>query len=246
MKKQRRWLTILIWGICFNLLLLCLWTPESLATTIQQIPYPPVESGVWISDVSNSLTSETKAQINREISDLNAKNSSTILVAIVPKVEPSIDKNNWFPSISTEQFARNLFREWHLKATYARRILVLVSTGDRHIEILANRAAAVRLPSSSLQHIIQRQFIPSIKSSNLDQGILATTLALIQAIQYAPSPKQVRQGNVWLVVLLAFVMTAPVIGFAVAGSEPQDEGDALSIGLGGDSSGGDSSAGGDW
>ena len=62
---------------------------SSSAVTVDEVPNPRKLNGGWVEDMANILTPATEAEINRQISALEAQNGSEIAVVAVTETAPS-------------------------------------------------------------------------------------------------------------------------------------------------------------
>jgi uncharacterized protein len=232
-------------SFCVGLLVLLSGVPASLAVTVDQVPLPIVADGAWITDLAETLTPATKASLNQAISELHQKNETNLVVVTVPHVEQSPSPRYPFAAAAVEQFARDLFKRWHLNRVSERNVLVLVSVDDRRIEIRTNRAASVQLPNDYVQRIIHAQFIPPFKAGDLNRGVLDGTIALINAVQYAQPVRQARRSHMWIVAAVPVVFLLALVGIALSPPGTGDESGYHNIDSGGGGSNG-GGAGGSW
>lgn len=76
-----------------------------------------------MADSAHILKTETEAQLNQMITELEAKNGAEVAVVTVPETEPAA---------SPKVFATELFNTWHIgKQGQDNGVLLLISTGDR-------------------------------------------------------------------------------------------------------------------
>ncbi|MEP1057962.1 MULTISPECIES: TPM domain-containing protein [Cyanophyceae] len=135
------------------------------------MPNPKRIYGGWVTDMADMLTPETEAKLNRQISALEAKNSSEIAVVTVPDVSPSVNP---------KAFATELFNAWGIgKKKQDNGVLFLVSKGDRRTEIITGRGLTTLLPDSQISAILQQDVTPKFKRRQFDAGVLAGTKTLI-------------------------------------------------------------------
>ncbi|MEP0873341.1 TPM domain-containing protein [Trichocoleus desertorum AS-A10] len=146
----------------------------SLAISVEQVPNPRQANGEWVSDVANILSPDTEASLNQQISELEAKNGSEIAVVTVPDTAPSA---------TPKQFATTLFNYWGIgKATHNNGVLLLISQGDRRVEIETGYGIEEHLPDAQVGQIIDQQIIPRLKQGDFDGGTLAGIQAVAQEL----------------------------------------------------------------
>jgi uncharacterized protein len=150
----------------------------SLAVTIQDVPNPRQMAGEWVSDLANLLDTQMEMQLNQAISELEEDEGIEIAVVTVPDTSPSSSSND---------FATQLFKYWGIgKQGQNNGVLLLVSKGDRQVEIKTGSGIMDLLPNSKLQSTIDTDILPRFRSGNFAEGIWVGTQSLIQAIRTAP------------------------------------------------------------
>ncbi len=150
----------------------------SLAVAIQDVPNPRQMAGEWVTDLANLLDTQMEKQLNQAISELEADNGIEIAVVTVPDTSPSP---------TPKDFATQLFNYWGIgKRGQNNGVLLLVSEGDRQVEIKTGSGIMNLLPNSQLQSTIDMDILPRFRSGNFAEGIWVGTQSLIQAVRTAP------------------------------------------------------------
>ena len=144
------------------------------ALEIQTVPNPRETNGGWVTDMADILSDETEAKINRTISQLEAKNGTEIAVVTVPETAPAD---------SPKAFTTALFNDWGIgKQGEDNGVLLLVSVGDRRVEIETGYGIEPILPDRNVSQIIETHIVPKFKAGNMDGGVFAGTQALVTAL----------------------------------------------------------------
>lgn len=143
--------------LCFTFLLFPL--PSS-ALTVQDVPYPGQNSGGWVTDMAKILSPDTEAKLNQIISELKGKTGDEIVVVTVPETTPAP---------SPKAFTTKLFKSWGISK---KGVLLLVSNGDRRVEVATGYAIESLLPEAQLSDIIRQEILPQFKQGNIEGGIL--------------------------------------------------------------------------
>lgn len=166
------------------------------AVKVQEVPNPQQVNRSWVSDAANLLTPQTKAQLNQMISDLEVKNGSELVVVTVPQT---------VPSATPKEFATSLFNYWKIgKKGQNNGVLLLISKGDRRVEIETGYGVEGILPDALVGKIINREMTPRFKQNDFDGGTLAGIKALVvtlQGEQYTVSRYNQTPWYVWVVVV---------------------------------------------
>ncbi len=167
----------------------------SLAVSVEQVPNPRQDNGGWVTDMADVLSPSTEAELNRMISELEAKNDSEIAVVTVPETAAAK---------TPKQFTTALFNHWKIgKADRDNGVLFLISKGDRRVEIETGYGVETILPDARVGNIIQQEITPRLKQGDYNGGTLAGTKALVTALQgeahnsnaLTPTPSADRQTS---------------------------------------------------
>jgi uncharacterized protein len=130
--------------------------------------------------MADILSPATETNLNQQISQLEAKNGSEIAVVTVPDTAPSA---------SPKEFATTLFNHWGIgKKGKDNGVLLLISQGDRRVEIETGYGVEGILPDAKVGNIIQKDITPKFKKSDFNGGTLAGTKALIVSLSGNASP----------------------------------------------------------
>ena len=147
----------------------------SQAITLQEVPNPRQVNNTWVADKANILSDSTETQLNQIISDLEAKNGSEIAVVTVPDTKPSATR---------KAFATELFNFWGIgKKRKNNGVLLLISSGERRVQIETGSGIQSILPDAKAVGIIQTEITPRFKQQDFDGGTLAGTKALVNVLQ---------------------------------------------------------------
>ncbi|MEG4085690.1 TPM domain-containing protein [Microcoleus sp. POL10_C6] len=166
--KQIIWTSLL----CFSAIAFPL---TSQAITVQKVPNPRQVNNTWVTDKANILSDSTETQLNQMISDLEAKNGSEIAVVTVPDTKPSA---------TPKAFATELFNFWGIgKKGTNNGVLLLISSGERRVQIETGSGIKNILPDAQVVGIITTEITPRFKQQDFDGGTLAGTKALVNVLQ---------------------------------------------------------------
>ena len=153
-----------------------------LAIEVKDVPNPRQINGTWVTDMAGLLDQPTKAQLNSVISQLERKKGTEIAVVTVPETSPSA---------SPKEFTTKLFNYWGIgKKGKDNGVLLLISKGDRRVEIETGYGVEAMLPDAKVGNIINTQITPRFKRGDFKGGTLAGTKALVVALE-APQPSSV-------------------------------------------------------
>ncbi|MEG4282308.1 TPM domain-containing protein [Microcoleus sp. A006_D1] len=158
--------------------LLCLsaiaFPVASQAITVQEVPNPR-QNHTWVTDRANILSDSTETQLNQMIAELEAKNGSEIAVVTVPDTKPSA---------TPKAFATELFNSWGIgKKGKNNGVLLLISSGERRVQIETGSGIQSILPDAKTVSIIQTEITPKFKQQDFDGGTLAGTKAVVNVLQ---------------------------------------------------------------
>ncbi|MEG3905746.1 MULTISPECIES: TPM domain-containing protein [unclassified Microcoleus] len=166
--KQIIWISLL----CFSAIA---FPVTSQAITVQEVPNPRQVNNTWVTDKANILSNSTEIQLNQMISDLEAKNGSEIAVVTVTGTKPSA---------TPKAFATELFNFWGIgKKGKNNGVLLLISSGERRVQIETGSGIQSILPDAKAVGIIETEITPRFKQQDFDGGTLAGTKALVNVLQ---------------------------------------------------------------
>ncbi|AFY37008.1 protein of unknown function DUF477 [[Leptolyngbya] sp. PCC 7376] len=152
------------------------------AVEVSKVPKPWDTGNSWVTDMGDLLTPQTEAQLNKMISELEAKNGTEIVVVAVP---------NTAPSATPKEFTTELFNTWGIgKAGVNNGVLFVISKGDRRVEIETGYGVEEFLPDARVGAIIDKQIIPAFKEGDFDSGVINGTKGLIKELEPAKFPLQ--------------------------------------------------------
>jgi uncharacterized protein len=175
-----------------------------LAVSIESVPNPRRETGGWVSDGANILSSKTEATLNDQIDRLESDTSAEVAVVTVVDTQGGGET----PKI----FAHNLFNRWGIgKAEQNNGVLILISKGDRRVEIEVGEGLTDRLTGDRIQELLATDVTSAFKQGDYDKGAIAGTEAVIQTVRSVKPAEQNLLGNIVLLVLLPIALVVAVV-----------------------------------
>ena len=168
------------WLLGFSLTVVAVPT-SCLALTVQEVPNPRQANSGWVTDMADILSPTTEARLNQIVSELEVKNGAEFAIVTVPQTNPDS---------TPKEFATGLFNTWKIgKKNRDNGLLLLISRGDRRIEIETGYGLEGVLPDAKVGQIIDRDIKPKFKQGDFDSGTLAGIQALVAAVdQEIPNP----------------------------------------------------------
>jgi len=146
-----------------------------LALDVKDVPNPQQMNGTWVTDMAEILDEPTEAQLNSVISQLESKNGTEMAVVTVPETAPSA---------SPKEFTTALFNYWGIgKEGKDNGVLLLISKGDRRVEVETGYGVEAILPDAKVGNIINTKITPRFKQGDFKGGTLAGTQALVVALE---------------------------------------------------------------
>ena len=111
----------------------------------QQVPNPRATLDNWVTDLTGTLSAEEISQINAIISTMESQTSVEMAVVIIRQTDGR----------SVKEFATDLFNLWGVgKGSNDNGVLVLLSMGDRRIEVETGYGAEGVLPDGRVGQIL--------------------------------------------------------------------------------------------
>lgn len=161
------------WVLGFSLTVVAI-PASGLALTVQEVPNPRKANGGWVTDMADILSPTTEAQLNQIVSELEAKKGAEFAIVTVPQTTPAS---------TPKEFATELFNTWKIgKQGQDNGLLLLISKGDRRIEIETGYGLEGVLTDAKVGQIIDRDIKPKFKQGDFDGGTLAGTQALVAIV----------------------------------------------------------------
>ncbi|PZD73713.1 hypothetical protein C1752_01716 [Acaryochloris thomasi RCC1774] len=161
-------------GFVLGLSFLLALVLPSTAIQISDVVNPRQANGGWVSDQANLLSDNAEAQLNALLTQLEENNGAEVAVVTVPDVAPSA---------SPKAFTTELFNTWGIgKEGQDNGVLVMVSKGDRRVEIETGYGMEAILPDAKVGAIIRTEMIPEFKREAYETGIVNGTLAVVLGI----------------------------------------------------------------
>lgn len=172
---HRRFVPMLILWISVLLLTLSSLSLTGWAVPIEDVPNPRLTNGGWVTDMANILSPQTEQQLNQMITRLEAEQGAEIAVVTVPDTAP-------YPT--PKAFATQLFNTWGIgKARDNNGVLFLVVMAERRVEIDVGLGLPHVLPPEYVSQIIDSTITPQFEDGKFDEGVLAGTQALVNALE---------------------------------------------------------------
>lgn len=163
-------------------LAVALFPLAGLALEVQDVPNPRQINGTWVTDMAGILDAPTQAKLNAEITKLEQKNGAEIAVVTVLETAPSA---------SPKAFTTKLFNYWKIgKKGQNNGVLVLISKGERRVEIETGYGVESILPNATVGNIIDTQITPKFKQGDFNGRTLAGTKAVIIALENPSASNQ--------------------------------------------------------
>jgi uncharacterized protein len=240
-------------GLVSSVLAASLWLLPSagLAFAVRDVPNPRQSNGGWVSDMAGILRQDTETRINGMIDALARQDGSEMVVVTVPDTSSSS---------SPKAFATELFNTFKIgRKGIDNGVLMLISKGDRRVEIETGYGMEERLPDARVGAIISTAMLPRFKQGDFDNGTLAGVGEVVGSLNpdvgknLPAADKQEDSLSGWsfyIIATLFFALWVPVIalGFKYgwsSGDGSDNSGGGISDSGGGGSSGG-GGAGGSW
>ena len=176
---------LILSGLVFLFIILA--TLPVLAVSVRDVPNPRQTYGGWVTDMAEVLTDDTEKQLNRMIAQFEAK--TTIEIAIVTVAETQ-------PSPSPKAFTTELFNTWGIgKARYNNGLLLMISVGERRVEIETGSGLESLLPNSKLQELLTSEITPKLSQDDFNGATLAGTQAFITTLSNEISASPLAEDN---------------------------------------------------
>jgi len=145
-----------------------------LALSVQEVPNPRQANGGSVTDMADILSPATETQLNQLVAELQAKKGAELAIVTVARTTPEH---------SPREFATELFNYWGIgKKGQDNGVLLLISKGDRRVEIETGYGVEAILPDAKVGRILSEEITPQFKQGNFDGGTLAGTKTLVATL----------------------------------------------------------------
>jgi uncharacterized protein len=143
---------------------------------IERVPNPRATYGGWVTDMAGVLSPEQKAQLNRLIDQLERDTGAEIAVVILRRTQGATPK----------EYATELFNRWGVgKREADNGVLLLVSLGDRRVEIETGYGMEAILPDAVAGEILDTAVVPRFRAGDIPGGVIAGVEAIAARIRDA-------------------------------------------------------------
>lgn len=143
-----------------------------------QVPVPPLSSPV--TDLTNTLSSEQIASLDRTLRDFEARKGSQIGVLLVPTTQPE----------TVEQYSIRVAEQWKLgRAGVDDGVLLLVAKDDRAVRIEVGYGLEGALPDVLANRITDQVIVPRFRQGDFAGGIREGVERIIAVIDGEPLPE---------------------------------------------------------
>ncbi len=163
----------------------------------------PAHGGVWVHDEANILSPGTIAQLEQILKAERDSTSNQIAILIVPSLEGE----------DIDGFGIRVAEAW--KAGDVKKdngVIFIVSIQDRKMRIEVGQGLEGVLTDALSSRINRNEVAPQFRQGNYDAGVLAGTIAIIQAIKGTyvneSPPQRGKRGSrsPWGTVLLIIII----------------------------------------
>ena len=181
----------------------------------REIPSPRAWRS-WVSDTAGVLSPSAVREIDQLATEIQRKTGAEVVVVTVPGVSGAQNDRK-----EVKRFATQLFNSWGIGDRYKNNgVLVLVSTGDRRVEVEIGRGLnEVFNRDEWLQHMIHSEITPPLRRNLYDQGVVGGVSACCQQLER--SDKEISSPQRWrtrAALLWAGSGLAAVAGLVFRGS----------------------------
>jgi uncharacterized protein len=164
-----------------------------------QVAVPP-HGGRWVHDDANALRPETRAQLEALLKAERDSTSNQIAIMLVSTLEGD----------DIDLYANRVFNEWKLGDEQKDNgVLFLIAINDRKMRIEVGQGLEGVLTDALSSRINRNEVAPAFRQGNYDAGVIAGTLAIIQAIQgeyKGTGPKKKSFPWIPFLLILAFII----------------------------------------
>ncbi len=169
------------YSYCIAVVGLSLLAAPVLAVSVEDLPTPKPNG--WVNDTVDLLSPATEAEINRQVTQLEARNQSEIIVLTVADTAPYA---------SPREFGLKWFDRWKIgKKGLDNGVLFLYSQKENRLEIVTGWGVMDIFPDEQVATLLKQTIRPKINAGQYNAAMLLGTENIIQVLQaYVPQPRQ--------------------------------------------------------
>jgi len=191
----------------FSLVLLSLFT-QTVPAFADAFPEPEG----FVSDFAKILSSETKQELEQQLTQL--EKDSTIEIAVV-----TVDS---LGGTTIEDYAVRLFEEWRIgKEDEDNGVLLLIYPSDRKLRLDVGYGLEPLLTDSKAGRVIRNIITPEFKNENYDKGVTEGVAAIIKVVhgeevdlgEEAPSESEEEEGGLWVLFFIGVIFLSYLSSF---------------------------------
>lgn len=165
-----------LWGYGALTLLIGMHALMGWSQPIERVPNPRVQDGGWVMDMAGVLSAEQQARLNRLIDQLERDTGAEVAVVVLRRTQGATPK----------EYATELFNRWGVgKRDADNGVLLLVSLGDRRVEIETGYGMEAILPDAVAGEILDTAVVPRFRAGDIAGGVIAGAEAIATRIRNA-------------------------------------------------------------
>ena len=176
----------------------------ALAVPVETVTTPKPNG--WVNDTVDLLSSATKAEINRQVAQLEAKNQAEIIVLTVADTAPYT---------SPREFGLKWFEHWKLgKKGLDNGVLFLYSQKENRLEIVTGWGVMDIFPDGQVTALLKQTVRPKINEGQYNAAMLTGTeqiISVMQAYEPHPSPHQSLGNEIWVYIAMVSVVVLLIL-----------------------------------
>lgn len=166
----------------------------------QNLPDPPSPPRL-VNDYTRTLTGDQQQALENKLVAFDDSTTTQIAVVIIPTLD----------GYDISDYGVQLGRKWGIGGKeFSNGVLLLISTGDRKVNISTGYGAEGALPDITCKHIIDDIIRPNFRENDYYRGIDEGTTAIIKALkgEYTTprvKHKPVNTAKIILIIILVIV-----------------------------------------
>lgn len=165
------------------------------AQDIPQAPNPPR----LVNDYTRTLTSDQQQSLENKLVAFDDSTTTQIAVVIISDLG----------GYDISDYALKLGREWGVGGKeFSNGVVLLISTGDRKVNISTGYGAEGALPDITCKHIIDDVIRPNFRENDYYRGIDEGTTAIIKALkgEYTTPREKRKPGSGFKIIMIIILV----------------------------------------
>jgi uncharacterized protein len=158
------------------------------SSLLAAVPPVPEQPANYVVDLAGIIDSQTEADLNRKLKELEGKTTAQVVVLTIHSLEGE----------PIEKFSLSTAEKWALgQKGKDNGVLITVAVQDRKYRIEVGYGLEAIIPDSYLGSLARRHFVPNFRQGKYSQGIEAVVSTIAKNISSGEVPGSTKPVSSW-------------------------------------------------